>query len=300
MPQQMDRAGAYIATITESAYSETAKGLPQWTGKLLAVKRYVTDTDEMASVNITEPAFVEWNYGDEIIAYLCLFGHDGSEMKNFQQICLSTGWDGANFQDLDKLIGKTVLIRVEEETYQNKTTLKVKWIDAADANPDRSIKAADPTTVAAANAKYLKARAPALKPVTAAKPALPKPAPAASTASTAAAPATSPAPTSAVPVVEKPAAASGSTTKPPAGKGKTKKADAAPASGLPAETTQMDAWNHVSSPDVKKTLADGEVEDFWIAALTAVAAGVEDDKVTGAQWAAIRDAVLKDFAAKLA
>lgn len=300
MPQQMDRAGAYIATITESAFSTTAKGLPQWVGKLLAVKRYITDKDEMASVNITEPAFVDWNYGDTIIAYLCLFNADGKELLNFAQLCLATGWDGLDFQTLDTLVGKEVLIRVEEDTYKDKTTLKVRWIDAADASPDRSIQAADPKTIAEANAKFLKARAPAPKPVTAAKPALPKPAPAASTASTADAPATNPAPSSAAPVVEKPAAASGSTTKPPGGKGKAKTLPpAGPAAGaLPATATIEEAWNYVSTPAVKGKASDGEVEDAWIAATASVGPNVEQETFTGEMWAKVRDTVIKELAAQ--
>lgn len=308
MPQ-IDRAGAYIATIQESAFSNTTTGLPQWVGKLLAVKRYVTDKDEMASLNITEPAFVPWEYGDEIIAYLVLFNTEGKELLNYNQLCIATGWDGADFQELDKLVGKTVLIRVEESTYKDKTSLKVQWIDAADASPDRTIKQADAATIAAANAKFLAARKAPPKPATAAKPSLPsKPA-----AAPAAAPAATPAAASPTPAVSPAAAGATATTSPasapsagpskPPGKKKTtppKAAEAPAASGLPAECSQMDAWNHVSSPAVKKTLDDGSVEDAWIAAVAVVAPGVDDDKITPGQWAGVRDAVLKDITAKLA
>ena len=169
----IDRAGAFLATIQESAYSETKKGLPQWVGKLLATKRFVTDKNEMAELKVEEPGWVDWNYGDEITAFLVLFNASGP-LKNFEQLQLATGWDGCDFQELSSLVGKTILIRVEEDTYEGKTSLKVQWIDSLTASPDRTIKQADTATVAAANSKWLAGRKPAPKPVAAMKPALPK------------------------------------------------------------------------------------------------------------------------------
>jgi hypothetical protein len=186
---QIDRAGAFLATITEAAYGETKKGFPQFVAKFVATKRYVVEKSEMAALTppITEAGWVDWNYGDEIIGYLVLF-NDTGPLKNFEQIQLATGWSGADFQDLATLSGKSVLIRVEENTWDGKTSLQVNWIDAPDASPDRSIKQADAPTIAAANSKWLAGRKAPPKPTVAvAKPSVSaSPAAAAATATTAA------------------------------------------------------------------------------------------------------------------
>jgi hypothetical protein len=299
MPQ-IDRTGAFIATITEAAFGTTKKDLPQAVFKLLATKRYVTDKDEMAQFSLTEPGWVDWNYGDEIMAFLVLFNESGP-LKNYEQIQLATGWNGNDFQELSLLVGKSVLIRVEENTYQEKTSLQVNWIDAPDASPERTIKQADAATVAAANSKWLKGKTAPVKPAVAAKPALPaKPAPAAPSAVTppvtAAPAAVAPAPTTA-PAAPSVAAVPPAKATPPK---RTKKTPETPAAPAATGISQAEAWAAVSDPAVKKTLDDGAIEDAWITAAAAIAPGIEDAAVTPEQWVKVRDAVLADINARLA
>ena len=293
---QIDRVGPFIATIQEAAYGETKKGLPQFVAKFLATKRYVTDTQELEDLKLPEEGWTDWNYGDEITGFFCLFNHDGSENFNFKQIQIATGWSGNDFQELSTLVGKSVLIRVEENTYEGKTSLQVSWIDAPDASPLRGIKQADASTVAAANSKWLKGRSAPVKPVTAAKPTLPKTATPAATTPVPSAVASVPVAAPLVPAATPVPAAKG----PP--KNRTRKADPEPAvtETKGQELTQAEAWDAIFAPDVKKTLDDSTIEDLWIAKTTEVAPGVADADVTKAQWAQVKDAVLAAIAKLLA
>ena len=304
---QIDRAGAFLATITEAAYGETKKGFPQFVAKFVATKRYVVEKSEMAALTppITEAGWVDWNYGDEIIGYLVLF-NDTGPLKNFEQIQLATGWSGADFQDLATLSGKSVLIRVEENTWDGKTSLQVNWIDAPDASPDRSIKQADAPTIAAANSKWLAGRKAPPKPTAAvAKPSVSaSPAAAAATATTAATAAASPpsahAATTAAPAAATPAPATASaapsTAKTPPGRKPKAKPDPTPASS--AGCTLAEAWEAVSNETARGKVELTEVEDMWLTHLNVVAKDVPDDKVTPEQYAATRDAVLAEIAEK--
>jgi hypothetical protein len=292
---QVDRAGAFIATITEAGYSETKKGFPQFVAKFVATKRYVVEKSEMAALTppITEAGWVDWNYGDELVGYLVLF-NDSGPLKNFEQIQLATGWTGTDFQDLATLSGKSVLIRVEENTWNDKTSLQVTWIDAPDASPERSIKQADAPTIAAANSKWLAGRKAPPKPTVAA--ALPKPAvakPAAPAASAVAPPATA-VPAAAAPAPTTTSAAPSTPKNPPGRKPKAKVEVPVAATGC----TLAEAWEAVSSESARGKVELTEVEDLWLTHLNVIAKDVPDDKVTPEQYAATRDAVLAEIAAK--
>jgi hypothetical protein len=292
---QVDRAGAFIATITEAGYSETKKGFPQFVAKFVATKRYVVEKSEMAALTppITEAGWVDWNYGDELVGYLVLF-NDSGPLKNFEQIQLATGWTGTDFQDLATLSGKSVLIRVEENTWNDKTSLQVTWIDAPDASPERSIKQADAPTIAAANSKWLAGRKAPPKPTVAA--ALPKPAvakPAAPAASAVAPPATA-VPAAAAPAPTTTSAAPSTPKNPPGRKPKATVEVPVAATGC----TLAEAWEAVSSESARGKVELTEVEDMWITHLNVIAKDVPDDKVTPEQYAATRDAVLAEIATK--
>jgi hypothetical protein len=285
----IDRTGAFLATIQESAYGETKKGLPQWVGKLLAVKRFVTDKAELEGLKLADAGWVDWNYGDEITAFLVLFNGDGP-LKNFEQLQIATGWDGSDFQELPSLVGKTVLIRVEEDTYEGKTSLKVQWIDSPDASPDRTIKQADAATVAAANSKWLAGRKPAPKPATAAKPTPPKSATPADTSTAPAAP-----PTTSAPAAEPTAPAVTPAVKAPPAR-KSKKTETSEAVPADPGCTMAEAWESVNKS--KGTRDDCAVEDAWIATCATVGPNQEDTTFTPQQWLKVRDTILADFATK--
>lgn len=321
---QIDRVGTFIALVTESAYGTTAKDLPQWVARFLAEKKYVVDKAELEHFKLDAPAYVDWNFDESIVSYLCMFSAEGKPLLNYEQIVKATGWDGTDFQDLATLVGKRVLIRVEEDNYNGKVSLKVNWVDAADAPPERTLRQLAPDKVKADSAKWLKNLAKPPAPVVAAaaakppaKPAGPGPAapqdkaaihaaavaalypdladraPAAPAAP--AVPATPPA-AAEVPVVTPKKSPPGRKPKAPPAAAPAPE-PAAPA-GPPKETTQLEGWEYVNRPEVKGQNEDSVVEEAWIAAAAEIGADIEQDKFTPDMWAKVRDIVIKDLGAK--
>lgn len=311
MPQ-IDRAGTFIGTILESGFSTTANGYPQWVIKLGATKYYAKSPEELAHFQIAEPAYVDWSsFGEEIVGYLVLF-NDKGPLMSYEQAQAATGWDGQDFQTLGDHVGKSILFRVEEDTYNNVTKLKVNWIDAENAPPERSLKQVDAGVLKDLNNKFLsgikKPVAPA-KPTSAAKPAVagapgkpitkpgapavqPPAQPSASTPASAPAPttpATTPAAKVETPKVKTPPAKK--TTPPPA----PPPAAVAAASDLPTSCTKLEAWDYVSSPAVKGSNEDTVIEEAWIAATAEVGETVNEEDFTPEMWAKVRDTVVKDL-----
>lgn len=275
---QIDRAGTFIGSVTESTLGQSSGSFPQWVARLLADKKYVNDPDEMKHFGITEPGYVDWNFDESIIAYMVLFTDKGP-LKNYDQLMLATGWTGEDFQDLTNLVGKRLLFRVEENTFKDKTTLQVNWIDTEDAPPERTLKSVDAGKVAELNKQFLAGRA---KPV-----APPKPV-------SAAAPAGNPASTT-PPAAPKtpPAKEKKSKTPPPAA------VTSNPAPGLPESTTKEAAWEFLHEPQVIGQNDLAVITDAWIAACSEVGESVDEKDFTGEMWAKIRNTVLKDLDIKI-
>ena len=310
MPQ-IDRPGVFTGTIVESTLGQTAKGYPQWVARLLAEKKYVTEKDELAHFNITEPAYVDWAFDESLVAYMVLF-NDNGPLKNYDQLIAATGWTGQDFQDLTNLVGKKILFRVESEEYNGKNQLKVVWVDAEDAPPERSLKPAAPDVVKNLNAKFL---AGMKKPVAPAKPAAAKasvpanptqPAPSAGVPSAAAQPKPASPNAGEVPNAGPAAPAAASSTSPvaaaAAGKAtppakKTKAPPAAtsnPAPGLPEETTKDAAWEYLNDPAVRGQNDEGVIAEAWIAACQEVGPDKDESTFTGKDWASVRNLVIRD------
>lgn len=314
MPENVDRAGVFIFEVVESAIGVTQKNqYPQWVSRLKTVQKWVDSEEEMKHFELKEPAYVEW-LDQDIIAYICLFnsaseftveGKGRTAMLNYDQLKLALGWDGTEFDTLadGSMIGKKIQGRVEEDTYMEKTSLKVQWIDAADAPATRSLKSLAPDAVAALTAKLKlnvkKMVAPA-KPATAVKPGKP------SAGSTAAGTAAASVVTPAVNAASAPTATTTTTSPsepakaPKAPKAATKATPPPPAAskeestGLSKTTTKIAAWEHIFS--VKGETTDGDVEGAWLAACGEVGENKDEDKFTEEDWAKVRDIVLKDLA----
>lgn len=305
----IDRIGTFIGTVLESTLGQSSGGNPQWVARLLATKRYIADPEEMKHFNLTEPAYVDWNYDESIVAFMVLFTDKGP-LKNYEQLTAATGWKGEDFQELadGSLVGKSILFRVEENNYKDKTTLQVGWIDAPDAPPERTLKSVDASKVAELNKLFLanlkKPAAPA-KPAVAAKPATPAvkptvPAPKPTTPAVTPTPAAAPAPSTPTTVVAAPAPATEApkTKTPPPRKQKTPPPPPAAepvANGLPEETTKDAAWDYVNTPAVKGENDDGVIEDAWIAACNEVGPQRDEATFTGVEWARVRNIIMKDL-----
>lgn len=315
MSKKLDRAGTYLGIIAESTLGQSSGGFPQFVGRLVADRKYVNDPAEMAHFGIKEPGYVDWLFGEaegpSIIVFMVLFADKGP-LKNYEQLMSATGWTGEDFQDLTNLVGKRVLFRVEAETYKEVESLKVNWIDAEDAPPERTLKSVAPDKVSELNAKFLagmkKPAAPPKPVAAAAKAAPPKPvaapaAPATVTAPKVDAPIAAPAPAAPAAATESPVtpAASVATAKAPR-KTKTPPPPAAvtenPAPGLPTETTKDAAWEFLNEPAVIGSNDPGVVADAWIAACSEVGENVDESAFTGAMWGKVRDIVLKDLGVK--
>lgn len=303
---RIDTEGTFLGTVEESGVNVTQKSsFPQWVGRLKATQKWVDDPDGMKHFGLTEPGYVDWSsYNEDINAFLVLFksAEDFSKdtaLLNYEQLQKALDWDGTEFDSLGDgtHLGKTVMFIVKSEEYEGKTQLKVTWIDSKDASAVRTLKTLDATEVKSLSAK-LKAgglgsiKKPAAAPAKpGAKPAATAPAPAAKPPATKPAPAPAPAPEPAK--TETPAPK-------PAPKGKKKEAapppppPAAEKSDLPKEVSQGDAWEYVCNN--KGDNEDSVVEEAWIDACGEVLGDRDQDTATPAEWAKIRDIVIKDLA----
>lgn len=271
MPQELDSVGTFLGTVLESPVSETKNGFPQWTPRLRVDQKYVEDAVELAHFKLTEAQYVDYTPFDfEKVGFIVLFNADGPLM-NYDQVQKAVAWDGNSFDTLSEAVGKQILFRVKEDTYSGKTSLKVDWVDAADASPTRTLKALDATGLKALNSKFLTNRKPAPKPVSAPIPAKPVAA-----ATPAVAPAAKPVAAKAVkPAPKTPPA-------PPVA--------SVAAGALPAEVDMMTAWTYVC--ENKGTKTDADVEVAWMAAMTAVSKGRKQEEFTTKDFANVRDQVL--------
>jgi hypothetical protein len=304
MPSKVDSIGTYIFEVKESGLTTTKNGFPQWVARLKATKKYVETPEDMKHFSLDTPGYVDWSsFDEETVAFLVLFKSKDEFSKdtallNYEQLQLATGWDGTEFDSLinGTMIGKSLLGRIEHNSYTNPETgkvsegLRVSWIDAETASPERQLKTLDAAEVKglAAKLKITKTVKPAAapaKPATA-KPAATKPTPAATPA---------PAPAPAAPA----APATPAAPKPPSSKKKAVAPTPPPAeeqpedtTTLPGEVSQSEAWEYVNAH--KGGNSDTVIEEAWIAACSEVLLDRDEDSATRQDWAKVRDTIIKD------
>lgn len=313
MSKKIDTVGVFIGTIVESGFGLTKKNFPQGIWRLKADQKYIEVPSEIEHYTTQgalkgEPGYVDYTAFDEdALAYLCLFnsadtfvteGADKTSLLNYEQVKIATGWEGTEFDSFGNgfFVGKKVLFRVDEDTYDGKTSLKVNWVDAADAPPQRQLKSLDANAIKLLNSKLVITKTAAKPAAAAAKPTVVKPSaapkpPAATgvvtTVATVAAPVAAPSPTTTPAAVTTPP----KTKKPKLGTLVETPLD----SGPPKECTQMEAWEYVLKN--KAGNDDAVVQDAWISATGEVAPDKDETAITPVEWAKVRDTVLKDIAA---
>jgi len=280
----IDTIGSYRGTITEAALGVTKKsGYPQAIFKLEATEKWVDDKASLEHFGIQEPAWVDWSdYGETITAYLVLFKasvSDGEPMVpgensllNYELLQRATGWDGAQFDTLndDSLVDRVIQFRVGENEYEGKTSLQVEWIDEATAPVNRALTKLDADKVTSFN-NLLKVAKKAPAPARPSKPGKATASPAAAKPSSPPAPKAAPR-AKAKAKVEEPTTASEE------------------AAALPAECSQMEAWNFVI--EHKGDSEDTAVEEAWVTEAGNVAGDRDESALTPADWAKVRDAVV--------
>ncbi len=166
------REGTFKAKNINHGVSTTKNGYPQFVAKFSAIEIW----DE------EEGVWVDWSeYDQQITGYSVLFGGKG-ETLTCQQLKKALGWDGQSFTTLDSGDYSDVIvqIRVEEQTYEDKTSLQIAWIDEETAAPGTSVKKLDKAGLSALDAQYAKLlkaggkkAAPATAPKKTTKPTIP-------------------------------------------------------------------------------------------------------------------------------
>lgn len=280
----IDRPGTFRGKPLDWGVSETKNGFPQFTVKLQAQEYFNEGTGE----------YIDWSeYGQEITAYLVLYSLDKNgqwqELLNAKQIKAAFGWNGLDFESLanGRYEETTVLFRVEESEFNGNVSLKVTWLDRADADPIRQLPKFDAGKLRSLTAKLGSvlqgaAPTPAKAPVSAkgGKPVTP---PTRGPGRPKSTPKDSPA---AAPA--QPAAAPSTATPPPASPAPAKPAP----SGSPSEPeTKESAWVAVNEMKAKD-VTDEKLADVWINAASAI--GKTEDRFTSEDWATVKNAVLKE------
>ncbi len=263
----IDRIGMFKGVIKDFGVTKTRKKeLPQFTATLLATHLYNEATEE----------WEDWSeYDQTATAYFVLvtLNEQGIPVKclNYEQVMLATGWKGETFADLAAMDLKDhpVQFRVQEDTYEGTTSLKINWIDGVDAEVGlKKLSGADLTDL---DAKF---GVPGNKP--AAAPAKPK---ARAKAGKKAAPVGS--------VDQAPPAA----PKPPARKTTPKPPAKVEEKGDPC--TEEEAYNaiYAYSAAMSEPVPDEIRDDYWTSAVDEVAA--DSNNVTATEWPVIRDKTIE-------
>ena len=152
MSTRIDVENTFIGFIMQSGVSETkANKFPQFVCKLQAVQAYDPEAQ----------AFVDYSNVPECEAtgYFVLFDKDCKPTLNAKQIKLALPeWDGSIKMLNEGDFSQTpVQFRTESNTYKDKTSIQVSWIDNADAIPGGTVGKMDDAGVSAIEAKYANA-----------------------------------------------------------------------------------------------------------------------------------------------
>ena len=131
---QINREGTFRGYAVEKGVAESTNKFPQFVARLQGVEFYDEETEQ----------WVDWSQYEEneITGYFVLFGSDNNPTLTAAQIQKAFGWSGESFNELDEADYSNTLVqfRVEERTYNGKTTLQVAWIDSADAEPGNKLR----------------------------------------------------------------------------------------------------------------------------------------------------------------
>ena len=301
--------GTYKFFVLEHSVNQTANGFPQLAAKLVVSGYYNEEIGKWEHTYLDANGNEhKWLDADmQTMMYLVLFNAEKA-LLNHEQVMSAFGWDGQSFSDLNGMdLSKTEFLgQVRENDYNGNITLRVEWIDHADADPVRSLKQLTPEALRALDGQYrgmlpgkvavpVKAPAKAPTPAVPPKPAPPAPIPA---------PTVKPAPTTAVPSMEVP---TGTTqpeneTGPPTttksrGRPKGGKNRKPPVADQPfgvAGMTKLEAWQKVAELKAAN-VTDEHLNDAWIESVVVTAgdpkvaeddrlASIDEDKITAEQW----------------
>ena len=296
----MKALGSFRGAIEDSGVNITSGGFPQLTLKLNVGEMYdETDKEWAAWEEFWEEGSNEVN-DRTIFAYLVLFGEKGATLS-CDQIKMITGWDGESFKTLAAmdLNGKQIQWRNAENTYNNKTSVQVAFVDAYDAAPGGSCKKIDDAAIASLDSKFAEFLGGTTKPVKAA-----------TTRGGRAKAGVTASPKDEALTEEKPKAAGRRGRKPGAKKTDAPIETTAPPQDTdpPVETvdesdifakiepcTKQEAWTDACASKKADVTID-QITKIWQATIAKVAPGKAQTDLTGEEWSAVRAGVIDDVA----
>lgn len=263
---KIDRAGTFRGTITQCGIAATKAGAPQFVAKFRALEYWNTEDPE-------NPEWMDWSPFEECEAtgYFVLVSKQNHPIFHMEDLKKALGWSGSSFGELAEIgNGAKVQFRLENDTYEGKTTLKVNGIDHYDAEPGGTLRTLDADEIKKLDAKFSKvlrdfSGGPKPKPV--GKPANPEKKEDAA----------------GQPVEKK--AVKKAAKKPP----RAAKAEPEPmidVSALPETATEDDAWEQMETA-VAGSASDDAVQEAWLAAIETL--GGADAVDEGDSWAQVRD-----------
>jgi hypothetical protein len=150
----MKALGNFRGTIVDAGVAVTSGGYPQLVAKLHVEEMWDEDVKEWA-------AWEDFGWDKEeikdrsIVAYNVLFGKKGCTLSG-EQVMKITGWEGDSFASLAAmdLEGTKLQWRNEENTYEQKTSVQVTWIDLYDAEPGGTVRKLDDKGIKDLDAKF--------------------------------------------------------------------------------------------------------------------------------------------------
>lgn len=271
----VDRVATFRGKVIDWGVSTSSGGFPQFVLSLVATEIYDAE----------EQKWVDWSEYDvnEITAYCILFGSKG-ETLTFNQVKKVFNWNGADFQVLSEGDYSEVGIqfRVVEDTYEEKTRLKVEWIDEFDAEPGRTVKKLNSDELRQLTAKYaqlLKGSAKSAAPAKA--PAKTKP----GTVTVKGKKPTSPkGPVKKVTKKTNPDVSTSPPGDPPL------QAPVASTGEVVGSCTKQEAWDEVVGLR-RDNVTDKVLSETWVDTIKEVTGSPEQDNVTDEQWFLVKEKV---------
>jgi hypothetical protein len=145
----IDREGTFLFEILDSGVSYTSNQNPQFVANLQAKALWDEEAEE----------WIDWADEDQgIIAYLVLFGADGTALANVKQLKKALELERISIKILGgtDFTGKLIQGRVQSSTYKEKTRLKVEWVDHQEATPGYAVQKVEDDELAKLDAKFAK------------------------------------------------------------------------------------------------------------------------------------------------
>lgn len=151
--------GTYRGIIVSHALGKTReyedKATKEKKGGLAQLVIKVVGNEEFDEV---EKEWVDLPEDGEMVGtgYFVMVSNKQEKTLNCTQIEKIFQWDGTSLEELESADSADagIQFRVEENTYEGKTTMQITWIDEFDAEPSRGLRKMSPDDVKALQAKY--------------------------------------------------------------------------------------------------------------------------------------------------